>query len=551
MKTAGVLLLAALSAVAVAGDLLVRVEPASDADIQTAAASGGGFLQRFDGWFLARVHPDELPALSDRLNCRVLDADIEAKRYVFAYVEPNFDRRRLAGCGTVLTEDREGVLLRVTGDGIKEMNRLPVELCGISTEPVQSSSAPGPSSIAPRPVAPASVSDSLIWQLMARASQDSAEAVLRRLIAFQTRWTYTPSYWNAARWFEGKLAAYGCDTTFLDTFVIPFPGETVCVNVVGVKRGRVNPNRIHIICGHIDDASEMPETLAPGSDDNASGAGLVLEAARIFQGIDFDYTVWFVGFGGEEQGLVGSDTMARECRSRGDTIVLTINHDMDSYGTAGRDSIRVVGKRSNPPCSTWVEYYMAMADTFTDLKCHREIVDEQSSSDQASFWKYGYTAIRDRYLDIDPVYHTTGDTIGPFEYYDCGTNNIPMYTEAIKATVATVARLAGARAETTGVAESRLVQMRAAVSVLPTVGRAPVLVRLSSASSAVSVYDASGRRIRILAEPRSLFPDRYSRTAVVRAVACWDGRDFSGARVSPGVYYFRVAGSSARFVLAQ
>ena len=263
----------------------------------------------------------------------------------------------------------------------------------------------------------------------------------------------------------------------------------------------------------------------------------------MFQGIEFDYTVWFIGFGAEEFGLVGSDTFARECRDRGDSIVLTINHDMDSYGMAGRDSIRVVGKRSNPPCSTWVEYYMAMADTFTDLKCHREIVDQQSSSDQASFWKYGYTAIRDRYLDIDPVNHTTGDTIGPFQYQWCGTNNIPMYTEAIKATVATIARLAGARAETTGVADSRPRPMRATVSVLPSVGRTPVLVRLSSASSAVSVYDASGRRIRILTKPQPLVPDPYS--------LAWDGRDFSGVAVSPGVYYFRAAVASARFVLAE
>jgi hypothetical protein len=118
-----------------------------------------------------------------------------------------------------------------------------------------------------------------------------------------------------------------------------------------------------------------------------------------------------------------------------------------------------------------------------------------------------------------------------------------MYTEAIKATVATVARLAGAHAETTGVAESRPRPVRAAVCVLQSVGRAPVFVRLSSASSKVSVYDASGRRIRILSEPQSLLPSPYSLT--------WDGRDFSGDAASPGVYYFRTAEASARFVLAE
>jgi len=547
MKAAGVLLLAALTTLAVAGDLLVRVELSSDADIEIAAATGGGFLQRFDGWFLVRVQTKELAALSGRLSCRVLDADIEGKRYVYATTEPGFDRRGLARCGTVLTEDREGALLCVTADGLRRLTLLPVELCGVSTEPVCATGTPSAERQTPNARV---VSDSLIWQLMARASQDSAEAVLRRLIAFRTRYAITDSCWAASNWFQQKLVAYGCDSTYLDTFHIPLDSQTV--NVVGVKLGRVDPNRIHIICGHIDNTSETPETFAPGSDDNASGAGLVLEAARMFQGIEFDYTVLFVGFGAEEFGLVGSDTFARECRERGDSIVLAINHDMDSYGTAGRDSIRVVGKRASPPCSTWVEYYMAMADTFTDLKCHMEIVDDQASSDQHSFWDYGYTAIRDRYLDRDPVYHTTGDTIGPFQYYDCGTNNIPMYTEAIKATVATIARLAGAQAESTGVAESRPVRLKPTMRIMPSVGRAPVLVRLSSTVSPVSVYNAAGMLIRTLGAGRSHPLPLLRRHAPAGGPALvWDGRDFSGARAGPGVYYFRAAESSARFVLAE
>lgn len=145
MKAAGALLLAALAAVAVAGDLLVRVELKSDADIETATGLNVGFLDRFDGWFLARAGADHLAALSDRTRCRVLDADIEGKRYVYAFVAPDFDRQRLARCGTVLTEDREGALLRVTADGVRKLTRMPVELRGVSTEPVHAALAPRPS----------------------------------------------------------------------------------------------------------------------------------------------------------------------------------------------------------------------------------------------------------------------------------------------------------------------------------------------------------------------------------------------------------------------
>jgi len=534
VKAAGALLLAALAAVAVAGDLLVRIELKSDADIGTAISSGADFLGRFDGWFLVRAHVDKLAALSNWLNCRTLDADIEGKRYVYATTGPRFDRQRLAGCGVVLTEDREGALLRVNADGLRKLTTMPVELCGVSTSPPAIVRQTARTAYrAPQTARP--VSDSLIWVLMSRASQDSAEAVLRRLIAFRTRYALGESCWAASNWFRERLVGYGCDPTWLDTFQIPDLGPNV--NIVGVKRGQVNPNRIYIVCGHIDCTSQwgVPETLAPGSDDNASGCGLVLEAARMFQGVEFDCTVWFIGFGAEEWGLVGSDSFVRACRERGDTVVLAINHDMNSYGTGGRDSIRVVGKRSDPPCSTWVEYYMAMADTFTDLKCHREIVDDQWSSDQHSFWAYGYAAIRDRYLDRNPVYHTTGDTIGPYLYYDCGTNNIPMYTEAIKATVATIAKLAGAHPESTGVAELRPVMVKPVLHITPSVGHAPVFIHLSSAAPGVSVYNAAGSLIRIL-----------SGSPLV-----WDGCDFSGAAVSPGVYYFRAAGASARFVLAR
>jgi hypothetical protein len=538
MKAAGVLLLAALAVVAVAGDLLVRVELASDADIKAATALNAGFLGRFDGWFLVRIRTEGLSSLSGRLSCRVLDADLEAKQYVYAHVEPDFDRQRLAGCGTILTEDSEGMLLSVTGQDVTKLNCLPVELCAVFPDPVRSAPAPGPSSLAPRPAVASSVSDSLIWQLMARASQDSAEAVLRRLRAFQTRYSPTESCWSAVRWFQSRLTAYGCDTTYLDTFELASPHSDSSINAIGVKRGRVNPNQIYVVCGHVDNTSAVPYVLAPGSDDNASGSGLVLEAARMFQGIEFDYTVWFIGFSGEEQGFFGSSAFVGKCFARGDSIVLAINHDMISWTYfTGRDSLRIVGKRSDPPCSTWVESYMAMADTFTDLNCRREIVDDQSTSDHYTFWRYGYAAIRDGYLDRNPVYHTIGDTIGPYRYFDCGTNNIPVYTEAIKATVATVARLAGARpSDSPGVTESRASLAAVAVHITPSVGRAPVLIRLPSAADGASVYNSAGRQVRRLGAGQ---------------VLTWDGRESSGAAARPGVYYFRATGMSARFILAR
>lgn len=511
---------ATLVSLALGKDLLVRVEVRSDADLKEAAMLGGEFLERFDGWFLVRVAEARLPELAGPWSCTVLDQAPDAARLVYALVEPGPTRRRLEDHGTFLTEDRQGALLSTTESGIKAMNLLAVELCGVSSRP----SLPPLTSMR-QPRACPNLSDSLIWLLMSRASPDSAEAVLRRLIAFRTRYAYSESGWSAARWFQDRLAAYGCDTAYLDTFQ-----STLGPNVIGVKRGRANPNLIYVVCGHLDNTSETPYDYAPGSDDNASGAGLVLEAARMVADLDFDCTVWFIGFGAEEQGLVGSDSFVRRCRERGDTIVLAINHDMNSYGTAGRDSIQVVGKRTNPPCSTWVDFYLAQADTFTELKCRREIVEQQPSSDHHSFWKYGYPAIRDRYLDRNPVYHTTGDTIGPFEYYDCGTNNLPMYTEVIKATVATLAKLAGARPRVGLDAGPAQRGSGPALAARPSHTRGSVRFSLppgDTRATTLCILEASGRLVTTL--PFAAWTE-------------WDGAAPGRARVPPGVYYARLPG---------
>jgi hypothetical protein len=175
-------------------------------------------------------------------------------------------------------------------------------------------------------------------------------------------------------------------------------------------------------------------------------------------------------------------------------------------------------------------------------------VDQQASSDHHSFWQYGYTAIRDRYLDRDPEYHTTGDTIGPFEYVNCGTNNIPMYTEAIKATVATLAKLAGPSPRTGIEDRPQPPASSFKLAAVPSVFRNSVCLVPSTVDprrlepSALHIYDAQGRLVRVLAK------------AGVGPLT-WDCRDSGGRRAGPGVYLFRLTSSdvtaTARAILAE
>ncbi|WP_054707852.1 Zn-dependent exopeptidase M28 [Bacillus sp. JCM 19041] len=76
-------------------------------------------------------------------------------------------------------------------------------------------------------------------------------------------------------------------------------------NIIGYKPGE---SEQEIIVGaHYDSVSE-----GLGADDNASGVGVMLEAAERLQDIQTPYSIVFIGFGAEEVGLQGSNHYVNE-----------------------------------------------------------------------------------------------------------------------------------------------------------------------------------------------------------------------------------------------
>jgi hypothetical protein len=83
-------------------------------------------------------------------------------------------------------------------------------------------------------------------------------------------------------------------------------------NVISWLPGR-NPNRLVIIGGHYDSRTTNvldSTSPAPGGNDSGAQAAVVLELARVLAGHDFDATIVFMAFSGEEQGLFGSSEIA-------------------------------------------------------------------------------------------------------------------------------------------------------------------------------------------------------------------------------------------------
>ncbi len=360
---------------------------------------------------------------------------------------------------------------------------------------------------------------------MARVSADSVLNTIRRLQDFYTRYSTSESCFRAVEWMQEKLLSYGCDSTALEPFL---PGYAP--NVIGIKQGRVNPRQIYIICGHIDNTPDFAPDHCPGSDDNASGTTAVLEAARVFSDIDFAYSVYFIGFGGEEQGLWGSDSFATRCRRRGDSIRAVLNFDMISYGRENRDTLNVIGKTSNPNCAWLVDSFIANARAYTTLKTFRRLVQSYPSSDHHSFWQQGYFALCGIERDFTPMYHTIGDTIGTLYYRYCGTNNWLMATEAIKAAVATIAKFAGALPPT-AIKENTVTNRNTISYITPSIGRPPFSFPVLT--QPVTVFNSLGVPVQ------RLLPGARNR----------DGTGFDRRPVQPGVYILRTTGGGARVVV--
>lgn len=85
-------------------------------------------------------------------------------------------------------------------------------------------------------------------------------------------------------------------------FIKDYPSQ----NVGAFVQGTTNPDSFIVLCGHYDHLGKMGEAVYSGANDNASGIAMMLDMARYFAANPQPYSIAFIGFAGEEAGLVGS-----------------------------------------------------------------------------------------------------------------------------------------------------------------------------------------------------------------------------------------------------
>lgn len=243
---------------------------------------------------------------------------------------------------------------------------------------------------------------------------------------------------KATQFVYEQMQAAGLEVSYQGWTSNSFSGS----NVVGIKRGTTRSNEVVLVTAHLD---SMPndDSRAPGADDNASGCVGVMAAASVFRGIATDRTIRFICFGGEEQGLLGSDAYALSIQHAGESNVTVFNMDMIAYSTLPS---RELSLHTRLPSHPAYADDLAVATTFRDVIAAygldgrltaKIMADGEEASDHYSFWSKGYPGVLaiESDTNFNPCYHTSGDMISNF--------NMAYFTDFVRASVGAVGHLAG------------------------------------------------------------------------------------------------------------
>ena len=249
-------------------------------------------------------------------------------------------------------------------------------------------------------------------------SQSNINSYLEEFEALGVKTTGSTANNNAYTWLKNKYLSFGYTENDISKDNFTYNGQSTS-NIIVTKQGTKYPNIYIIVCGHYD------TIVGTGTNDNGSGVSVILETARLLKNIPMEYSIKFINFSGEEQGLLGSAhyvSSVVNATSPKMNIRLVLNID-EVGGIKGQTNDTVTCERdeSNSPSAN-----NATSNTFTQqlincIKLYSPLKTNLSyayASDYMPFQSngeiitglfeynetpYAHTA-NDKYTNLDPVY---------------------------------------------------------------------------------------------------------------------------------------------------
>lgn len=317
-----------------------------------------------------------------------------------------------------------------------------------------------------------------VAKVVGEVSEQRIEAILKKLESFGTRQLSSrqddPSFGVGAarKWIFEQFRSFSprLEVAYdqyrvkrIETANSRVLNDVDLYNVIAVLPGKTHPDRRVVVTAHYDTLQLATRTgssvvegqavmnqdmnaPAPGVTDDGSGVACVMELARILSQYEFDKTLVFVAFSGEEEGLLGSTLYAAKVKAQGQTIEALLNNDIigSAVSDSGRSDTRRVNVYSADPSDsgprTVARYVRDMAERYVPSMTASLVFREDRvgrGGDQIPFVHEGYSAVRLTTPTENYAHeHTATDT---FEFA-----SVPYIARVTKINIATAASLAWA-----------------------------------------------------------------------------------------------------------
>lgn len=252
---------------------------------------------------------------------------------------------------------------------------------------------------------------------------------------FHTRNSFSKEAVEAAHYIEGLLKDLDCEDVTVSDFKTGYAPNVRCTIT-----GKTKPDEYVVLGAHYDDragSNSNTTSRAPGADDNATGSSALLDILWVAHKnkFEFERSLVFAFFAGEEQGLFGSAAMAAKFNKNATMkIHAMINMDMIGFPQKNAPTTLYWMNRATTPSLTT----LAMELTKTYLGAETIVKTTPGCcSDQSSFHKYGIASasIFEALSGTNnPNYHKSSDTASTITW-----SHVERNTKAVSALIATVA----------------------------------------------------------------------------------------------------------------
>jgi hypothetical protein len=224
-----------------------------------------------------------------------------------------------------------------------------------------------------------------VQKIVNDVSEERIRAIITRLVAFGTRNLLSSQddpergIGAARKWIFQQMQSYSPRLQVrYDQWKVKKTGrmfrDVDLYNVVAVLPGKTNPEAMIVISGHYDSLNlgtpanrgagggaggqgagagagagaapggdqqmavgerptqanweKLVDLPAPGANDDGSGTARVMELARVMSQYEFNKTLVFIAFAGEEEGLVGATLEAAKMKKDGTVVEAVLNNDI-------------------------------------------------------------------------------------------------------------------------------------------------------------------------------------------------------------------------------